>query len=87
MTVNLLSNGIFSLSDDQESEGDNIMVTDKCDKNRNKCRAKFLSFTENRRPAFYGTWSKKSDCITARKPLGQDEVNTNYIIIILLLIS
>lgn len=55
------------------------MVTDNSDKNINRYRAKFLSFTENRRPAFYGTWSKKSNCITARKPLGQDEVNTiNY---------
>lgn len=62
--------------DDQDNEGDNIMVTDnKCNKNINKLRAKFLSFTENRRPAFYGTWGKKSACITARKPLGQDEVN------------
>ncbi|CAO1439664.1 unnamed protein product [Diamesa serratosioi] len=59
--------------DDQESEGDNIMMTDKCDKNKDKYRAKFLSFTENRRPAFYGTWSKRSANITARKPLGQDE--------------
>ncbi|XP_045123330.1 chromatin assembly factor 1 subunit A-like [Portunus trituberculatus] len=31
-------------------------------------RAKLLSFCENRRPAYWGTWSKAGQCVRARRP-------------------
>lgn len=40
-----------------------------------KHRAKFLKFKENRRPAFHGTWRKKSMHITARRPFARDQVS------------
>jgi chromatin assembly factor 1 subunit A len=37
-------------------------------------KKKFLSFHEDVRPPYFGTWSKKSDVITGRTPFGQDSV-------------
>lgn len=37
-------------------------------------RAKYLHFADNRRPPYYGTWRKRSQVISARRPLGQDKV-------------
>lgn len=37
-------------------------------------RAKFLKFKENRRPAYYGTWRKKSQKLGPRRPFVQDTV-------------
>ena len=45
-----------------------------------KYRAKLLLFKENRRPAYYGTWRKKSKSITARRPFFQDAVRINNFI-------
>ncbi|BFG01692.1 chromatin assembly factor 1 subunit A [Drosophila madeirensis] len=41
-------------------------------------RAKYLQFADNRRPAYYGTWRKKSQSISARRPLAQDKVHFDY---------
>ena len=35
-------------------------------------KAKFLSFHDNQRPAYFGTWSKKSSKVSARLPFGKD---------------
>lgn len=43
-----------------------------------KLRAKFLKFHENRRPAYFGTWRKKSTKIKPRTPFGQDNKIINY---------
>lgn len=43
-----------------------------------KMRAKFLKFHENRRPAYYGTWRKKSTTITPRRPFVADKVHFDY---------
>lgn len=40
-------------------------------------RAKRLLFVENRRPAYFGTWRKKSSTITARRPLAVDTVSNS----------
>ncbi|XP_042235760.1 chromatin assembly factor 1 subunit A-B-like [Homarus americanus] len=37
-------------------------------------KAKLLSFCENRRPAYWGTWSKKSSTVSARRPLAKDQI-------------
>ncbi|SPP78102.1 chromatin assembly factor 1 subunit A [Drosophila guanche] len=43
-----------------------------------RMRAKYLQFADNRRPAYYGTWRKKSQSISARRPLAQDKVHFDY---------
>ncbi|KAH8355395.1 hypothetical protein KR084_001821 [Drosophila pseudotakahashii] len=43
-----------------------------------RMRAKYLQFADNRRPAYYGTWRKKSTSISARRPLAQDKVHFDY---------
>jgi len=39
---------------------------------------RFLSFHEDRRPAYHGTWSKKSSIITGKKPFGKDTFVFDY---------
>ena len=42
-------------------------------------RAKLLQFHENYRPAYYGTWRRRSERISPRNPLKKDEVEiTQY---------
>lgn len=43
-----------------------------------KMRAKFLSFHENQRPPYFGTWRKKSNTINSRKPIARDSDLFNY---------
>ncbi|XP_066150724.1 chromatin assembly factor 1 subunit A-B isoform X1 [Euwallacea fornicatus] len=43
-----------------------------------KMKAKYLSFGENRRPPFYGTWRKSSKFIKPRRPFGRDTERFNY---------
>ena len=40
-----------------------------------KLRPKLLQFSENVRPAYFGTWRKKSSKLSARNPLKQDKVS------------
>lgn len=44
---------------------------------KQKYRAKCLMFKENRRPAYYGTWQKKSALVGPRRPFAKDEVSEN----------
>ena len=39
---------------------------------------KFLSFEEDHRPAYHGTWSKKSSIITGSTPFGKDTQHLDY---------
>ena len=39
---------------------------------------RFLSFHENHRPAYHGTWSKKSTIVTGRNPFRKDASAFNY---------
>ncbi|XP_031430787.1 chromatin assembly factor 1 subunit A [Clupea harengus] len=43
-----------------------------------RARMKLLQFHENYRPAYWGTWSKKSTCISARCPIQQDKELFDY---------
>ncbi|KAJ8714613.1 hypothetical protein PYW07_002838 [Mythimna separata] len=45
---------------------------------REKLRPKLLSFHENRRPPYWGTWRKKSANVGPRRPFGQDEKQVDY---------
>ncbi|KEP52986.1 putative transcription initiation factor TFIID-1 [Rhizoctonia solani 123E] len=42
-------------------------------KNRRTIPAKLFHFHENKRPAYYGTWTKSSPYIGPRRPFGKDE--------------
>ncbi|KAJ1030427.1 hypothetical protein NDA16_001336 [Ustilago loliicola] len=45
---------------------------------RSKVQLKLLQFESDRRPGWYGTWTKSTNLISARCPLGQDPVSLNY---------
>ena len=40
----------------------------------NKIKGKLLQFHENYRPAYFGSWRKRSSSVGARTPLKKDEV-------------
>ncbi|XP_067824215.1 chromatin assembly factor 1 subunit A isoform X2 [Heptranchias perlo] len=42
------------------------------------CRMKLLQFRENHRPAYWGTWQKKSMKVNPRNPLAKDEQLLDY---------
>lgn len=41
----------------------------------NKMKAKLFQFHDNNRPPYYGTWRKRSNVITGRKPFGKEDVS------------
>jgi chromatin assembly factor 1 subunit A len=71
----LFSTFDLSLEDELEGVGEDIQTDES--KVKMRYRAKYLMFNENRRPAYYGTWRKKSKTITARRPFLQDQVSLN----------
>jgi len=60
--------------EDTEEEGDVSL----CEKTSCLYIAKLLQFSENTRPAYYGTWRKTSKHISGRKPFGMDHDIFNY---------
>ena len=63
--------------DELDGAGEDIQMSDS-DK-KMKQRAKYLMFIENRRPAYHGTWCKKTTKISARRPFAQDPVKYFFI--------
>ncbi|PWN37163.1 uncharacterized protein FA14DRAFT_187292 [Meira miltonrushii] len=45
---------------------------------RKKLPIKLLHFASDRRPAWYGTWTRSSNFVSSRKPLAQDPVALDY---------
>lgn len=43
-------------------------------------RMKLLQFSENHRPAYWGTWNKKTAVIRPRDPWAQDKVSPEVVI-------
>ncbi|XP_050304725.1 chromatin assembly factor 1 subunit A-like isoform X2 [Anthonomus grandis grandis] len=70
------------LDDDEVTivEGDKILGETICEDKSvvRKMKAKYLYFHENRRPAYYGTWRKKSKFIKPRNPFVHDVEYFNY---------
>ncbi|KAG5671967.1 hypothetical protein PVAND_002132 [Polypedilum vanderplanki] len=73
----------------QEDKDDDVMFVDEFEgvgediitnENNLKCkyRAKLLLFHENRRPAYFGTWFKKSTNVTGRRPFAYDKKYFDY---------
>lgn len=44
---------------------------------RTRYRGKLFQFAENRRPAYWGTWRKRSKSISGRNPFKCDTVSTS----------
>ena len=61
----------FPYSNDKEVE---IIEADCGTTRLEAMKVKLLQFCENYRPAYYGTWGKKSAYICPRNPLKKDEV-------------
>lgn len=70
MRLTVLHNALFA---DEENDGISNIV------NQNviieKQRPKLLQFSENQRPPYWGTWRKRSNNITPRRPFARDEVS------------
>jgi len=70
-------------------ESPDIQIMDESDESSNskplgcfKWRMKLLQFEENRRPAYWGTWKRKSKRVNARKPFTREEVcQDNFLIL------
>ncbi|XP_076133901.1 chromatin assembly factor 1 subunit A [Alosa pseudoharengus] len=63
----------------QDPESNSLVVMKGPQPNQqHRGRMKLLQFHENYRPAYWGTWSKKSTCISARCPLLQDKELFDY---------
>ncbi|KAH9589892.1 Chromatin assembly factor 1, subunit A [Schistosoma haematobium] len=41
-------------------------------------RAKLFQFVENYRPAYYGTWRRRSCIVTGRRPFARDDYQLDY---------
>ncbi|XP_043213809.1 chromatin assembly factor 1 subunit A-like isoform X2 [Amphibalanus amphitrite] len=71
---------IIEEDEDEEREldglGQNIDLSTAAATAR-KLRYKLLMFHENRRPAYWGTWSKRCPVVSGRRPLGKAEI-LNY---------
>ncbi|XP_012282011.1 chromatin assembly factor 1 subunit A [Orussus abietinus] len=55
-----------------EEDDDTSNIVDQNTLTIDKHRPKLLTFTENRRPPYWGTWRKKSNRISARRPFTRD---------------
>jgi len=74
------------IDDDEESDPEdildetdvNIIMRKGGEMNVKIPRAKLLKFHENRRPAYWGTWTKASKMISGRRPFAMDEERFEY---------
>ncbi|XP_065351665.1 chromatin assembly factor 1 subunit A [Cloeon dipterum] len=62
------------IEEEVEKVGELLVTNNAPEKNIKPARVKLLQFVENRRPAYWGTWSKKSTCVTPKKPFAQDKI-------------
>lgn len=65
---------LLNTADEDEGmdAGDSMVQETASDLKSKTVKAKLLKFCENRRPAYWGTWSKKSKSICARRPFARD---------------
>merc|ERR1712096_355090 len=64
--------------EDIDAEDSNKIVIKSAETNVKVPRAKLLQFHTNQRPAYWGTWTKKSEYISGRRPFGKDEDRFEY---------
>uniref|UniRef100_A0A336L2K3 CSON014838 protein n=1 Tax=Culicoides sonorensis TaxID=179676 RepID=A0A336L2K3_CULSO len=87
LKTNYIPGKCSSVSWQEEDDSQDIILIDtkgqehqleQIKKPKQKYKAKFLSFHENRRPAFYGTWRKQSAIVKGRKPFATDMKYFDY---------
>ncbi|NXE97713.1 CAF1A factor, partial [Menura novaehollandiae] len=71
------------VSDSNDSVNSDVVVVDNCQTDAVPEREKFgrmklLQFSENHRPAYWGTWNKKTSLIRARNPWSKDTKLLDY---------
>ncbi|NXQ59042.1 CAF1A factor, partial [Anthoscopus minutus] len=71
------------VSDSSDSVNSDVVVVDNCQPDAVPEREKFgrmklLQFSENHRPAYWGTWNKKTSLIRARNPWSKDTKLLDY---------
>lgn len=64
---------MIKISDELEGVGEFIPVDEA--KMKTTLKAKLFSFHENRRPAYYGTWQKRTSKVKPRNPFAKDDVS------------
>lgn len=65
----------------QEQDEADLLAQESIVETQPKCQTfvcKYLGFHENDRPAWFGTWRKKSSSVTGRRPFSKDESTLNY---------
>ncbi|RMC01019.1 hypothetical protein DUI87_22706 [Hirundo rustica rustica] len=71
------------VSDNSDSVNSDVVVVDSCQTDAVPEREKFgrmklLQFSENHRPAYWGTWNKRTSLIRARNPWSKDTKLLDY---------
>ncbi|NWW77165.1 CAF1A factor, partial [Climacteris rufus] len=71
------------VSNSSDSVNSDVVVVDSCQPDAVPEREKFgrmklLQFSENHRPAYWGTWNKKTSLIRARNPWAKDTTLLDY---------
>ncbi|NXC58119.1 CAF1A factor, partial [Aleadryas rufinucha] len=71
------------VSDSSDSVNSDVVVVDSCQTDAVPEREKFgrmklLQFSENHRPAYWGTWNKRTSLIRARNPWSKDAKLLDY---------
>ncbi|NWS30898.1 CAF1A factor, partial [Polioptila caerulea] len=71
------------VSDSSDSVNSDVVVVDNCQTDAVPEREKFgrmklLQFSENHRPAYWGTWNKRTSLIRARNPWAKDTKLLDY---------
>ncbi|NXO77008.1 CAF1A factor, partial [Sitta europaea] len=71
------------VSDSNDSVNSDVVVVDNCQTDAVPEREKFgrmklLQFSENHRPAYWGTWNKNTSLIRARNPWAKDTTLLDY---------
>lgn len=60
----------------QEMSTEDVVVVEEL--NASRMKAKLFQFSENYRPAYYGTWQKRSRFISGRRPFAKDTKQLDY---------
>lgn len=62
--------------EDEDDEGfpSESLVLNGAAKDPKKFKGKLLKFCENRRPPYWGTWTKTPTAVTPRRPFAKEEV-------------
>lgn len=65
-------------SDAQFGRSEDDIIVEGSQGDKKIYRAKLLQFVENNRPAYFGTWRKRSRYVTGRRPFGKDAKCFDY---------